>query len=130
MKIRDLMSRDVKTCSLWDDLAVAAQAMETHGHSCLPVVDGAGRAVGMLTDHDISIAAARRVPLSALRVAGAMRKGAFSCEPEDVPAAAEEIRRTRQTRRVPVVASDGRLVGLVSISDLVSCVQSLLTISD
>ena len=117
MKIRDLMSRDVKTCSLWDDLAVAAQSMERHGHDCLPVVDGAGRAVGMITDHDISIAA-KRAPLSVLRVAGAMRKGASSCDPEDMPAVAEEIMRARQIRGVPVVASDGRLVGLISMSDL------------
>jgi CBS domain-containing protein len=117
MKIRDLMTRDVKTCGPWDDLAVAAQAMETHGHGCLPVVDGAGRAVGMLTDHDISVAA-QRAPLSALRVAGAMRTGASSCDPDDLPLAAEESMRARRIRRLPVVAADGRLVGLISASDL------------
>ena len=119
MRVKDLMARDVETCGPWDDLAAAAQSMETNGYGCLPVVDQAGRAVGMLTDRDISIAAAaQHAPLTALRVAGAMRKGVYSCNPEDPPAAAEEIMRARQIRRAPVVAADGRLVGLISMVSL------------
>jgi CBS domain-containing protein len=119
MKVKDLMVRDVKTCGPWDDLAVATQSMEMQGYGCLPVVDGAGHAVGMLTDSDVCVAAAaQRAPLAALRVAGVMRKGVCSCDPKDTLATAREIMRARQIRRVPVVAADGRLAGLVSIGNL------------
>jgi CBS domain-containing protein len=57
MKIRDIMSQDVATCREDDSLDRAAQLMWDRDVGSVPVVDGEGRPLGMITDRDICMAA-------------------------------------------------------------------------
>ena len=90
MKVADVMTREVRTCSAEDRLDVAAKLMWALGCGCVPVVDEANRAVGILTDRDVCIAAVtQRGPLNALRAAGAMTTEVYACGPGDTLAAAD-----------------------------------------
>ena len=119
MKVRHLMTPDVNTCRPHDGLDIAARLMWANDCGCVPVLDANGRVIGMLTDRDICMAALTQGgPLAQLRVASAMANHVYSCEPEDSLAAAEELMRVHQIRRLPVIAADGRLAGILSLSDL------------
>ena len=119
MKIEQLMKRPVRTCQREDSLDGVAQVMWEGDCGCVPVVDGDGRLLAMITDRDICMAAHfQGRPLDALKVKNAMSAIAFACKPEDKIADAERIMRSNQVRRLPVVDDDDRVVGIVSLNDL------------
>ncbi|MGA8566511.1 MAG: CBS domain-containing protein, partial [Candidatus Binataceae bacterium] len=47
-----------------------------------------------------------------------MSRQLFDCTSDDDLSAAERIMREKKVRRLPVLHQDGRLVGLVSLSDI------------
>jgi CBS domain-containing protein len=59
MKVREIMTRDVKIVSPTDDLQSAAQLMEKNDFGMVPVGEN-DRLVGMLSDRDITIRAVAR----------------------------------------------------------------------
>jgi CBS domain-containing protein len=119
MKVRELMTAEAKACSLSDTLNRAAQLMWENDCGAIPVVDEELRVIGMVTDRDICMAAyTQGVPLKQSRVASAMSKGAYTCLLGDDIAAAEKLMRECQVRRIPVVDDEGRLAGIISLSDV------------
>jgi CBS domain-containing protein len=124
MEVEDVMSRDVKTCRPGDTLESAARAMWEYELGCLPVLDDHGRLAGMLTDRDICMTACvHDAGLSELTVEAALREDpvsgeVWSCGPDDSLRAAAATMREYKVHRLPVVDREGRLVGLVSLSDL------------
>lgn len=119
MKISQIMTNDVETCAPEDNLAAAASRMWDCDIGCLPVVDGGGQVVGMVTDRDVCMAALTRgQPLHDIPVSVAMSKEVLSCAPDATLIETEEIMRSGQVRRLPVVDSDACLVGIISLNDL------------
>ena len=57
MKVKDLMTTDVKSCAEYNTLNTAAQMMWEHDIGCVLVVDREGWAIGILTDRDVCISA-------------------------------------------------------------------------
>lgn len=120
MNVKDIMSMSVQTCVPQDSLAAAARLLWEHDCGCLPVVDGDKRPKAMITDRDICMAAyTRGQPLAALRVADSMSTSVATCRQEDDLGTAARRMAKQQVRRLPVVDADGRLVGLLSLNDLV-----------
>ncbi|MFO0575270.1 MAG: CBS domain-containing protein [Polyangia bacterium] len=119
MLVKQIMSQPVATCTKDSSLNEAAQLMWDYDCGVLPVVDGEGRAVAMLTDRDVCMAAyTQGRPLAEIRVGAAMSKDLFSCGPEDALTDAERILQERQIRRIPVLDADRRPVGMLSLNDL------------
>jgi CBS domain-containing protein len=119
MKVEQLMNRTVNTCHTHDSLATAAGLMWDLDIGSLPVLNEDGSVAGMITDRDICMAAYTQGQLLAdIQVSRAMSKVAYSCRPTADIAEAEEIMRTRQVRRLPVISAAGKLVGIVSLNDL------------
>jgi CBS domain-containing protein len=120
MKIATLMTTNVATCHLDEPLSTAAERMWTRDCGVLPVVDTDERVVGMVTDRDICMSTWMNgcAPQS-LNVAAAMSKSLHSCSPEDSLVAAEELMRKNQIRRLPVVDRGGKLMGILSLADIV-----------
>src|SRR5262245_52107889 len=115
MKVEQLMSRTVKRCLATETLNRAAQLMWESDCGCVPVVDDDGRAVGMITDRDVCMAAyTQGAPLASIGVASAMAHDLRSCRGSDTIVEAESIMRAAQVRRLPVVDAEGRVVGLLS----------------
>jgi CBS domain-containing protein len=120
MKIRDMMTTDVRACSPDDTLSRAAAIMWETDCGCVPVVDGERRVVGLLTDRDLAMAAYfenRR--LEEIPVTTAMSRDVATCSPLDTPEAAELTMQERRIRRLPVVDEGGVLLGIVSLADIV-----------
>jgi CBS domain-containing protein len=129
-RVRDVMSRDPITCGPTDRLNVAAQRMWEHDCGVLPIVDGEGRPIGMLTDRDVCMAAyTRGQALGELEVAGAMSGAPSTCKPSDTLRSLMDLMATHQVRRVPVVDDEGRLVGIVSLADIARLAQAPTVLS-
>jgi len=119
MLVEELMSVPAVTCRTSDSLVRAAQLLWDHDFGSLPVVDGEGRLVGMITDRDICMAAyLRGQPLADISVEQAMAKQVYACAAGDPIGVAEKIMGQFQVRRLPVCDSDARVVGVFSLTDL------------
>lgn len=119
MKARDLMKENVVVCHPEDALNRAAQLMWDNDCGCVPVVDGSGRIAGMVTDRDICMAAyTRGLPIDAISVECTMNRDVKTCQADDPIDKIEAIMQGSRIRRVPVVDSECRVVGIVSLNDL------------
>jgi CBS domain-containing protein len=119
MKVQELMSTRLLTCRSDETLNRAAQIMWEFDCGVVPVVDEESRVVGMLTDRDICMAAyTQGRPLWQIPVAAACSKGARACTVNDTLQTAEATMRTAQLHRIPVVDHDGKICGILSLSDL------------
>ena len=120
MKLRDFMTQGVHTVRANDTLQTAAGKMWEHDCGSLPVVNEQGRVIAMITDRDACMAAyTQGKPLADIPVSTAMSHGVITCHLEDTPFAAERAMRERQIRRLPIIDDAGRLVGIVSLNDIV-----------
>ena len=119
MKIHEIMTKEVEVISPQDSLVDAAKRMKDLGVGCLPVCDGE-RLLGMLTDRDLVIRGiALDRDLKQIRVKDAMTSPiSFCLEDQEVDDLAK-LMKERKVRRVAVINKDRRLVGLVSLGDLV-----------
>jgi CBS-domain-containing membrane protein len=119
MLVEDLMTREVESCRPTDTLADAAAVMWRRDCGAVPVLDDDGGVAGVITDRDICMAlATRHAYASDLRVEEVMARDVVSCTPEDDAEEALEVMRQRQLRRLPVLDSHGRLVGILSVADV------------
>jgi CBS domain-containing protein len=119
MNVSHLMTREPATCRPEDDLSAAAALMWDRDIGCLPVIGADGRAVGMITDRDICMAAyTQGKPLHGIKVSSVMSHEVFACLENDSIVFAEETMRLRKVRRLPVLDDHGHLVGVLSLSDL------------
>lgn len=123
-RVRDAMTRDVVTCGAHDTLSRAAQLMWDNDCGAVPVVEGDGRLIGMLTDRDICMAAyTRGLSLSEISVGSVMSTALHSCAPGDSLRSLMDAMAKHRVRRVPVV-DDGKLVGIVSLADVARLAQA------
>lgn len=119
MKVWELMEREVVSCAPTDSLNTAARIMWERDCGCVPVVDRNSVAVGMITDRDICMAAyTQGRSLHLIHVQDVMAQPVVSCEPEDELVTAEKLMRDSKVRRLPVRGADGKLAGVISLSDI------------
>jgi CBS domain-containing protein len=119
MKVKDVMTSNVRACFKSDNLATVAQVMWDNDCGCVPVLNEEGWLVGMLTDRDICMAAfLQGMPIGEIKVSAVMSRQLFDCTSDDDLSAAEQIMREKKVRRLPVLNKEGRLVGLLSLSDV------------
>jgi CBS domain-containing protein len=119
MKIKELMTSEVITCRASDSTHHAAHLMWEEDCGALPVVDEQQHPVGMITDRDVCMAGymtGRK--LDDIRVGDVMSRNVQACSTEDSVAVAEMAMEQRHVRRLPVVDSKSRLVGILSLSDM------------
>jgi len=118
MQVKEMMTSNVRTCRATDSTKQAAQIMWESDCGCVPVVDGDGRVVGIVTDRDICMAAYMQGrPLAEMNVGAVASSQVVTVYEGDSLHRAEVLMRDAQVRRLPVVDSQDRLVGLLSIGD-------------
>jgi CBS domain-containing protein len=119
MRVGELMTAEVKACGPRDSLNRTAQIMWENDCGCVPVADNAGRVVGMLTDRDVCMAAYTQGRLLAeIPVSSAMSNAVVACRQDDTIATAEKRMQEHRVRRLAIVEGDGRIVGILSFSDI------------
>lgn len=99
--------------------AEAARLIAARHIGAVPVQDRAGRVVGLVSEHDIvRVVASRALGLRGLAVGEVMTREPVTVSPGTSPETALEIMQSRGLRHLPVCCEEGRLLGLVSLGDL------------
>jgi citrate synthase len=119
--VGDIMSRPAITADAKDTLAVAAARMRDHRVGSVIVVDGE-HPVGIMTERDVMRATGSGVDPLAARVNDWMTRDPDSVLPQRTAAEAFASLGEHGYRHFPVV-EDGRLLGVVSMRDLVKLAQ-------
>ncbi len=143
MQIKDVMTTRVITVSTDDSVEKCAKLLQENDISGLPVVDEAGKVVGMITEGDL-IRRASRVEAPgyleilggliylgspnkfveelqramALEVGKMMSRDVVSIKPDESLEKAATLMVKKNINRLPVIDEKGKLVGLVSRRDI------------
>jgi CBS domain-containing protein len=120
MQVHEVMTPDVTVVSPYASVCEAAQKMDRLNVGVLPVCDGR-RLVGMITDRDIVVrsTAAGESPQDT-DVEEVMSDRLCWCYDDDPVEQVEQEMAYMQIRRMPVVDHNKRLVGMVSMGDLLT----------
>ena len=118
MLVKDMMSGRVISVRASESAATAARLLARHNIGALPVCEENGRLRGVVTDRDIILrcVAADEDP-SQTKIADIMTRRVISAAPDESAELAAQRMAREQVRRLPVTR-DGRLVGMLSLSDL------------
>ena len=118
--VGDAMTTRLRTCRSGETLDRAAKIMWEHGFSEVPVVDDDGFLIAMVSDRDVCICAyTQEKALSQIPVACAAPDRVQTVRTEDSLDRAHELMRLRHLRCLPVVEQTGRLIGILSITDII-----------
>lgn len=120
MKVKEIMTANPKACTLTDNLAEVARLMWEADCGIVPVLANGGKVVGLITDRDICMAAMTKCRNeSNIAVEDVISGKLFACKPEDDIHTALNTMSENKVRRLPVVAADGKLRGMLSMNDVV-----------
>jgi CBS domain-containing membrane protein len=134
MKVRDLMATDVETVERNDELSVAEDLMQARRVRHLPVLEE-GRLVGILTHRDLLHAAlssamgygqkAAKEFLGTIAVKEVMTDDVVTIGPDETAKRAAELMLEHKVGCLPVLDKTGKLLGLITESDLLRVVAGL-----
>jgi CBS domain-containing protein len=125
MRVSDVMTTHVYTCTVRDTLDRAAEIMAEHECGAVPILDETGHAVAIVTDRDICLAAhACGKPLTQLPVLTGASRRIYVARTFDTLDFAHELMCRHHVRRLPVIDAGGNLIGILSIADLVRAVRA------
>ncbi len=110
--------RDVVSAGPTQTVAEAISLLAAHRIGAVPVLEG-GKVIGVFSERDVIVGLASG-DTAALRrtVSEVMTAPAVTVEPGDSVLGALSLMTRRRIRHLPVV-QDGRVIGIVSIGDLV-----------
>jgi CBS domain-containing protein len=126
MKANEIMTPTPATCTPDTTARQAAQLMERHDCGALPVVEeGSSRLIGVVTDRDLVVRGLAKGLSADTPVRELMTGSPHVVRPEDDLDRVEELMAREQIRRVPVVDSSGRCVGVIAQADLARALHAV-----
>lgn len=125
MKVKEYLAklkRVVITCRPEDTVETAATLLVTNQIGAMPVRDANGHIVGMLSEREIMRGLSQQgKQVERLLVGDLMAKKLITCAPDDAMVAARTLMKASRVRHL-LVMEDDRLVGLLSISDVLEAI--------
>lgn len=129
MRARDVMTTAVVTVRPQTPVEEVAETLARHEISGAPVVDDQGEMVGIVSDQDL-VPAQAGVPRGVLQAwyghkptpptaADVMTRHVVTCHQLDGVAQVARRLLDARLRRIPVLDDAGRLVGIVTASDII-----------
>jgi CBS domain-containing protein len=119
MKVKEIMTGAPRTSTPDTTVAEAANLMWESDCGVLPVVDD-GELVGIVTDRDLFIAVGTRNTRAVhLRVGAVATTKIATCAPDDEVETALATMKQARVRRLPVVDMNRKLIGILSLNDIV-----------
>jgi CBS domain-containing protein len=145
--VAEIMDSDPVTVGPDEDVRTVVQLLRRHGLPGVPVVDGEQSLLGIVTESDLVLREAEAdlhlphfidllggvvfiEPLAgfekrlrkafATKVAEMMTPDPVTCSPDDSAREAARLISERHHNRLPVVDTDGRLVGIVTRLDVLA----------
>ncbi len=145
MQIKEIMTGDVITVSTDESVEQCARLLQEHNISGLPVLDAAGKVVGIVTEGDLIRRASRVKAPGYLEILGGliylgspkkfvedlqramsleagqlMTKDVVSVKPDDVVEKAATLMVEKKISRLPVIDEKEKLVGIVTRRDIMN----------
>lgn len=119
MKVKEVMMGTPYYCQRETNLGSATELMWNGNCGFLPVEAPDGKVIGVITDRDICVALGTRSRLPGDVTAGEVMSGnLYSCAADDDIHMALQAMKEGKVRRLPVIAQDGHLVGVISMDDI------------
>jgi len=116
MRIERRMSRDLITIASGTSIQNAIKLMKQHSVRHLPVVDD-GRFVGFVTESDLRGLVIASM-LDEITIDHVMITNPLTVRPDDSVEKAALLLYTHKIGGLPVVQEDGRLVGIITVADV------------
>ena len=126
MLVKEVMSNGVRTASPEDSVKQAACLMNESMIGCLIVISGTGNIEGIVTERDIlrNVVAEGR-DSNSVNVGEIMTRNLVVITPDVSLEDAADVMTKNKIKKLPVV-EDGRLVGIVTATDLVTFEKDLI----
>jgi CBS domain-containing protein len=119
MKVSEAMTGQVSTAAPTDSVRKVAQVMAHVETGAVPIVDDAGKVVGLVTDRDIVLRVVAEGRSFDSPISEAMSEGEVqSVREDDVLADATAKMASHQIRRLVVLNAAGNLTGILSLGDV------------
>jgi len=119
MRVKEVMMGTPYYCQPETNLGSATELMWNANCGFLPVETADGKVTGVITDRDICVALGTRNQLPGDIVVGEVMTGKlYSCAPEDDIHQALQSMKEGRVRRLPVIAKNGSLAGVISMDDV------------
>jgi len=117
VKIEDLMARPVLTVTRHQTVAHARELMAKHGFHAVPVVDGDGEPVGIVTSTDLLGDADEATKLGIVMTRDVVRVSQFAA-----PQVAAQLMRKHRIHHL-IVTNEQRVAGILSSFDLLALLE-------
>src|SRR5215469_5664703 len=133
MTVADVMTRNVVAVRRHAEFKEVLMVMRRRHFSAFPVLDSGDKVIGLVSGADLLLKEAYpgdgespgllvrrrdRVKVAALTAGDLMTSPAITIGPDKTAAEAARLMHHKHIKRLPVVDSDGRLIGIVSRVDL------------
>jgi len=125
MKVETLMSTALVTVREADSIGTADLEMKLGSLRHIPVVDEKGNLIGVLSARDVLAGLARGK--KKVRVGDCMTRQVITVTPETPVPAAIDLLLENQFGCLPVVGSDGHLLGIVTETDFLRAARQLVS---
>jgi acetoin utilization protein AcuB len=136
-RVRDYMTSTVTTLTVDACLLDAALLIRRTGKRHVPVVSAEGKAIGIISDRDVArLAPSVLSPLSpdeynkifeGTAVTLAMTKDLVTAHPDAPVQQVVQMMSAKKISSVLVTEPDGKLVGIITVTDLLGLLDQLLT---
>jgi acetoin utilization protein AcuB len=126
MHVREHMSETPTTITADVDLQTALRVLQDRSFRRLPVTDGAGRIIGVVTERDLLLAVSHYLN-SPIEVDVIMTRPVVTTTPDTPLAEAAMLMVSKKIGGLPVVDTDQRVVGIITESDIFRAFVDMLT---
>ncbi len=117
IKIIEKFVKKVVTARPEDSLAAVARSMEQHNTGAVVITEN-HRPVGIITDRDLALELGAHGTPPQTHVVQVMKSPVETIGRDEGVFSATQSMKENQVRRLPAVDEDGRLVGIVTLDDV------------
>ncbi len=122
MKVSDLMTKAAVTDAADDTLAEAAAKMRTNSTGSLLIMEGTSLS-GIVTERDVLKVVGEGQDPKNVSLRDVMTKDPVTVDPDSSIQDAAKIMFDKWFRHLPVTTGDGKVVGIISMRDLLTLVS-------
>jgi CBS domain-containing protein len=125
-KCEDVMTKNPVCCLPNDMVAKVAQLMKRENIGSIPVIENeqTNKLIGIVTDRDLTLKiVAEGRDAKSTKVEAVMTRKVMTCHAEDDLQKALDEMSGHQLRRIPVVDSDNKILGIIAQADVATRVN-------
>lgn len=125
-KCNDVMTKNPVCCLPDDMVAKVAQLMQSGNIGSIPVIENeqTQKLVGIVTDRDLALKiVAQGQDAKSTKVEAVMTRQIVTCRAEDDLQKALDTMAEHQLRRIPIVDTDNKIVGIIAQADVATRVN-------